>query len=185
MEYLIHYGKKRRSGRYPWGSGKRPFQSGGGPIGKAVRFVRTKRMEKRRNDNLKKAREKAAENRKLAADKDRVLKSGSASEVMKYKGKLTNQELGDAVRRLELEKKISDMAKKDVKTGMQKVNEYMKTLDTITNWATTGTKAWNQIVDIYNSTPEGRRRPLNRITQSRPQQPQNQPSDREQEQRRS
>lgn len=28
--YLIHYGIPKRSGRYPWGSGKRPFQSGGG-----------------------------------------------------------------------------------------------------------------------------------------------------------
>lgn len=26
---LYHYGIKRRSGRYPWGSGDRPFQSGG------------------------------------------------------------------------------------------------------------------------------------------------------------
>ncbi len=174
MEYLIHYGIKRRSGRFPWGSGKRPFQSGGGPVGKAVRFVRKKKTEYKRNESLKKARAKAAENRKLEANKKQVLKSGSATDVMKYRGKLTNQELSDVVRRLELEKKISNMAKEDVKTGMQKVNEYMKTLDTITNWASTGTKAWNQIVDIYNATPEGRRRPLNMVTQSRPQQPQNQ-----------
>ena len=26
-EYLEHYGMPRRSGRYPWGSGKEPFQS--------------------------------------------------------------------------------------------------------------------------------------------------------------
>ena len=26
-EYLAHYGMPRRSGRYPWGSGKEPFQS--------------------------------------------------------------------------------------------------------------------------------------------------------------
>ena len=25
--YLVHYGVPRRSGRYPWGSGDRPFQS--------------------------------------------------------------------------------------------------------------------------------------------------------------
>lgn len=24
---LMHFGIKRRSGRYPWGSGKRPFQA--------------------------------------------------------------------------------------------------------------------------------------------------------------
>lgn len=28
-DYLMHYGVKRRSGRYPWGSGKEPFQHSG------------------------------------------------------------------------------------------------------------------------------------------------------------
>ena len=30
MNYLIHYGMPRRSGRYPWGSGDRPYQHSGG-----------------------------------------------------------------------------------------------------------------------------------------------------------
>ena len=29
MSELFHYGTKRHSGRYPWGSGKEPFQSEG------------------------------------------------------------------------------------------------------------------------------------------------------------
>ena len=28
-DYLMHYGVKRRSGRYPWGSGKEPYQHSG------------------------------------------------------------------------------------------------------------------------------------------------------------
>ncbi len=172
--YLIHYGIKRRSGRFPWGSGKRPFQSGGGAIGKAVRFVRAKKTEKKRNENLKKAREKAAENRKLAADKDRVLKSGSATEVLRYKGKLTNQELSEVVRRLEFEEKIRNLSKKEIKTGIQKVDEYMKTLEKVTNCTKTGANAWNQFVDVYNATPQGRQNPFNRITSQQSQQPQNQ-----------
>ena len=28
-DFLMHYGVKRRSGRYPWGSGDNPFQHGG------------------------------------------------------------------------------------------------------------------------------------------------------------
>ena len=27
MDTLIHFGTKRHSGRYPWGSGQKPFQS--------------------------------------------------------------------------------------------------------------------------------------------------------------
>ena len=28
-DILMHYGVKRRSGRYPWGSGDNPYQHGG------------------------------------------------------------------------------------------------------------------------------------------------------------
>ena len=28
-DYLMHYGVKRRSGRYPWGSGDNPYQHSG------------------------------------------------------------------------------------------------------------------------------------------------------------
>lgn len=169
-DYLIHYGMPKRSGRFPWGSGKRPFQSGGGPVGKAVRYVRKKKSDKRRKENLAKARAKAAENRKLAADKDRVLKSGSASEVMRYKGKISNQELSDAVRRLELEAKLTEMSKKEIATNMQKIDHAMKTLKTANDWMATGIKTWNQITDVYNSTPEGRRHPLGRIDAQQSQQ---------------
>lgn len=32
--YLMHYGTPQHSGRYPWGSGERPYQHGGGPKAK-------------------------------------------------------------------------------------------------------------------------------------------------------
>lgn len=43
--YIAHYGIKRRSGRYPWGSGKRPFQSGKGKpttVLKSIKDIKTK-----------------------------------------------------------------------------------------------------------------------------------------------
>ncbi|MDE5977700.1 MAG: hypothetical protein K2G70_04440, partial [Turicibacter sp.] len=164
-----HYGIPKRSGRFPWGSGKRPFQSGGGPIGSVVRSVRNKKAIKQRNENLKKAREKAAENRRLAADKERVLRSGSAREVSRYKGKLTNQELSDAVRRLELESKLDDFSKKEITTKMDKVKAVMKTVNDVSDFTKTGTKVYNQMADIYNATPNGRRNPLPKIGQQTPQ----------------
>lgn len=167
--YLIHYGMPRRSGRYKWGSGNRPYQSGGGPVRRVVKTIKNKRIEKKVQKGLEKARRIAAENRKLEADKPRVLRSGSAGEVMRYKGRLTNQELSEAVKRLELEAKLSDMAKKEINTTMKKIDGYMKQLDTVTNWTKTGIKAWNQIADVYNSTADGRRHPLTRI-ETQPQQ---------------
>ena len=35
-DILMHYGVKRRSGRYPWGSGDNPYQHGGDFLGHDV-----------------------------------------------------------------------------------------------------------------------------------------------------
>ena len=40
-EYLAHYGMPRRSGRYPWGSGKEPFQSSRDFIGRVEEMRRS------------------------------------------------------------------------------------------------------------------------------------------------
>lgn len=49
---LQHFGVKRRSGRYPWGSGERPFQSGGkgGMIKRGTKLSRLSLVE---DENIK------------------------------------------------------------------------------------------------------------------------------------
>lgn len=163
---LMHYGVKRRSGRYPFGSGSRPYQSMKKGISGLVQKHKKKQQIKKRNENLKKAREKAAENRRLAADKDRVLKSGTAREVMRYKGKLTNDELRNAVTRLNLEKQLKEYASNEVKSNMQKIDQAMKSAKQVGEWAKTGTDLYNQMARIYNSTENGRRRPMTLVGQT-------------------
>lgn len=53
--YLIHYGIKRRSGRYPFGSGSRPFQSVKGTIAKRrTPEAKASRINKRATKKLEK-----------------------------------------------------------------------------------------------------------------------------------
>ncbi len=66
MEYLIHYGKKRRSGRYPWGSGKRPFQSAKESLARRrTPEARTSRINKRASKKMSKI-----ETRRLSRQKE-------------------------------------------------------------------------------------------------------------------
>lgn len=51
--------------------------------------------------------------------KQKILASGSAKDVAKLQGKLTNDELKQVVLRLEFEKKISDMVPKEKSKGEQ------------------------------------------------------------------
>ena len=161
MDELYHYGIPRRSGRYKWGSGERPFQSGGGPKAPKKKSNRQYKKEQRAAAKEYKRQMEALEaKRKHDADKERVLKSGSATEVMKYQGELTNQELREVATRLDWESKIRDYSKKEIETAMNKMDNVMKNVQTATNWVKIGTDTWNTMVAIYNSTAEGKKNPL-------------------------
>ncbi len=160
---IFHYGKPRRSGRYPWGSGSRPFQSYKGISG----YIRKKKQEKadaaeqrERNEQLRIAMEEERKKRHHDADKERVLREGTATEVLKYQGELTNQELQNAVTRLTLESNLRNLSQKETKSAIDKVDEIMKTVKTGTEWAKIGTDTYNTLAAIYNATPEGQNKPL-------------------------
>lgn len=130
---LYHYGMPRRSGRYPWGSGQRPYQDDEGKYFKTKDTVMTK---------------------------EEAVKRGSASDVAKYFNDLDKSELQEALTRLNMEARISDISKKEMVTMMDKIKSASDKLATA-GAALGGTIAvYNNIVGIYNATPQGRRDPL-------------------------
>lgn len=51
-DILMHYGVKRRSGRYPWGSGNNPYQHGGDFLARVEELQRLGKTEKQIADEL-------------------------------------------------------------------------------------------------------------------------------------
>ena len=51
-DILMHYGVKRRSGRYPWGSGDNPYQHGGDFLARVEELQRLGKTEKQISDEL-------------------------------------------------------------------------------------------------------------------------------------
>lgn len=51
-DILMHYGVKRRSGRYPWGSGDNPYQHGGDFLARVEELQRLGKTEKQIADEL-------------------------------------------------------------------------------------------------------------------------------------
>lgn len=166
--YLIHGGPG--SGRYPLGSGERPYQkfegsrqkSGG--ISGYIKSIKTKKAEeqarKQQAEENKKRLEEEQRRRQHEADKERVLRKGTATEVMRYQGELTNQELQNAFTRLNLESQLRNLSQKEMKSTMDKIDSIMKTVKTTTEWAKIGTDTYNTIAAIYNTTSEGQKKPL-------------------------
>lgn len=165
--YLSHGGPG--SGRYPWGSGDRPYQRLEGSrrrssgISGYIQSRREKKAETQRQKQISEARKKAEEaaerKRQHDADKERVLRSGTATEVLKYQGELTNKELQDAYSRIDWERKLSSFSADEIASGMRKVDKAMQNLKTVNNWSSILTDSYNTMASVYNITEEGKKNP--------------------------
>ena len=153
---LYHSGKKGQK----WGV--RLYQNPDGsltPLGR----IRYAKQQKTRRKNLEKARiakaakakaeaDAKAAKEKFEADKKRAIESGSATDVLKFRGKLTTQELQAAKNRIDLERTLAEISAKEVKSATKKLSEIMNKVDSVRVSAIKGINAYNLIASVYNST---------------------------------
>ena len=138
---LYHFGIKGMK----WGIRRTPIQ-----LGHA-----TKNKNQRKND-------KQALNKKARIDKKKreVLKSRSAKELYKYANLFDTRELQEAYNRLQLERNIQNLVPKEVKKGQNFTQKVIKSGRTVSDLLDTGTKLYNNVAKIYNSTENGRTNPI-------------------------
>lgn len=105
--YLEHYGIPRRSGRYPWGSGSRPFQ-GDSPAAKSSGKTKT-----------------SGKSGKTGLFKKRKTKTESSEEDI---SKISSEELQKKINRIQLEKQYRDLTTKPktVSKGRQILNNILE-----------------------------------------------------------
>lgn len=163
---LYHYGIPRRSGRYPYGSGERPYQDKERRRGFIIGRVKERKakkqaneLQKKRIEAIKRAREVSARQKYLDENKSRVIRSGTSKEVLQYKGQLTNQEYEQIFKRLDYEAKLSAMTPSEFNIQMKKMDNVMKNLKMVQQWTDIGTDLWNSMARIYNATEEGKKKP--------------------------
>lgn len=138
---LYHFGIKGMK----WGIRRTPIQ-----LGHA-----TKNKNQRKNDKqalIKKA--------KIDKKKREVLKSRSAKELYKYANLFDTRELQEAYNRLQLERNIQNLVPKEVKKGQNFTQKIIKSGRTVSDLLDTGTKLYNNVAKIYNSTENGRANPV-------------------------
>lgn len=148
MNELYHHGRKGQQ----WGVSNGPPY----PLNrKGLSYYFSKKKitaaDKKRIKEEQEAEKRQKEEEELNLKKDEVLRSGKASDILKYQGRLTNQELQNAVNRLNLERSLKDYSSKEKKSSIEKVDDVMKTIDTTVRWAKTGVSAYNTMAGMYNS----------------------------------
>ena len=111
----------------------------------------TRAGKKRQAQNLEKARLAKLAKKQHDEDKQRALKSGSASEVLKYRGELTKQEMDAAWARIQWEQNMSGVASKEVSSGKARADKFFNTMSDVTNKANEAAKTWNTIANVVNA----------------------------------
>ena len=143
-DVLIHYGVKRRSGRYPWGSGDDPYQHSGDFLGRVEELQKKGLSEKEIADTIGLTTSQLRIQKSLAKDERRALQVARAkglredgkslSEIAKIMGFNNDSSVrallnDNAESRMKLAKSTADILKKqvdekgmiDVGTGVERV----------------------------------------------------------------
>jgi membrane protein involved in colicin uptake len=105
--------------------------------------------KKYNSDEEKAANEKAAKE-KYEADKQRAVKSGSAEDVLKFKGDLTKAEMDSAIQRIRWEQDMSSLAAKEA-SGKQKSETVLDKMDKVSGGLQTLSKTYNSVANIINA----------------------------------
>lgn len=150
--YLAHGGPG--SGRYPLGSGDRPYQKFEGSRRKKSSGISGYISAKRKETKLAKEIQRRQAAEKHNADKERVLRSGTAKEVSRYKGELSKAELQEVYNRLNLEKKISEMSSTEILDNQKALNTILNNVTKTAGWVAEGAAAYNILASVYNGMVE-------------------------------
>lgn len=148
--YLSHHGTEGMQ----WGKRNGPPY----PLNKQGRAaLRKQKKADKKNAKIAKKQEarRIAEDKKkesLRANRQKLIMGGSATEVLKYKGQWTNQELEAIAKRLNIEQQLKQVSAREIKTGMDKLEDISKVVGRLNNVTNTGINAYNTFASIYNAT---------------------------------
>lgn len=135
-----------------WGIRRfQPYQpgakvKGGKEVGKAtkvkqrgsiVEHFKAKRAASKKAASIKKAQKTRKTNLDFEAAKKKAIESGTAEDLAKFKGKLTNEEYTKAFLRLQNEKKLSDMVAANQKSAWDTIDNGMKIVERVGKYAGT------------------------------------------------
>ena len=156
-DYLVHYNHNHdKLGRFARSTGAAASSVGG-------KVMRKKKKTQPVKADIKKG--KSANTKLSDAERNRIINTGSAKEISKYKDRLSTRELESAVNRLQkekvqridLEKKLSDLStdSKKKRTTLEKIEKYSSDLERLSNAGEKVMKFYNTAAKTHNLMSPG------------------------------
>lgn len=110
-----------------------------------------KKTTSKEKPEQKKTPSKEEDQEAYEASKQKALKTGSATEVLKFKGDLTPQEMQSTISRIRWEQDMANLSAKETASGKTKADEFFDKVKKGTEYADTGIKAYNTMANVYNA----------------------------------
>lgn len=136
VDEIYHYGIKRKSGRYPWGSGEKNGKRKNDPGNE----YRAKKREEKKQVKIDESRRRKDESRE--AFRKRIRGSDDASQIAKNTTYFTDDELKAIAQRMQ---SIADI-KKFSPAKVNKVKNFFTHLDNVASYVGTATKLYTNVM---------------------------------------
>lgn len=119
-------------------------------------YLQTRKLKKKKQAALEKARQTKAENAQKkqtaeehAAEVKKILESGDRNKIKSIASEVSYNELNNALQKADLMVKLN--AATAPKTAWDKLDNTKNKLDKVIGYYQTGAKTWNVIAQLYNS----------------------------------
>ena len=119
-------------------------------------YLQTRKVKKKRQAALEKARQTKAENAQKkqtaeehAAEVKKILESGDRNKIKSIASEVSYNDLNNALNKADLMVKLN--AQTTPKTAWDKLDNTKNKLDKVIGYYQTGAKTWNVIAQLYNS----------------------------------
>lgn len=117
--------------------------------------------EEKARQKRERAEQIVAERREAKAkedEKQKILKTGSAADILAIRGEISNTELRDALDRVKWVNELNSIAKKDADAGWDKMDDVMKKVGKVNNWTSTALTTYgnlDKVVSIVDKIANG------------------------------
>lgn len=116
--------------------------------------LQDRKARKEAEEREKREKEEAEKKARLAADKERVLREGTATELLQYKNELTAKEWQDSLNRIKWVNELTSLSKKELDKGWESVNSVMKKIGNLKDWTKTGVEFYKAINEAIKLSEE-------------------------------
>jgi len=151
-DFLMHAGVSKRdgakvgSGRYPLGSGKRPYQgTGGKPMSRREQRRQAKKAKKNSSP------EKLSKEEFTDEIRQDIIARGDVKAAFANRQYMSNQDIDNVIARYEKESKLKGLAVKDIKTGKDYIDKITDYMNTATRFTSAGIGLYNNTAKIVNA----------------------------------